>query len=757
MFFIFVDNYYTDTNIRIKYMKRLFLVLTLLIPLFVFSQNDYYPIQCEGDIPREFLEKTSVKIASDNHKSSSNSSISNRQFRRFNAINNYYVDYLLKGGKIVFGTDMNEYVNKVGFNVIDNFDGIEREEIRFYIVKSPYVNAFTTENGLIFINIGLIAQLENEAQLAYVISHELVHYKYHHSLNTYKEKNRSTYDRGTISRNSSEARMVEYSHDQEFMADSLGFLEAYSKMGYDFDQVINLFDVLLYSNLPFDEIEFKKDFFNDSNYIVDEKYIMKEVDLISNPEDYDDSHSSHPNVKKRRSNMIDLVTDFDSDNRNLYLISKKDFQKLQKEARFEMSNLFISNLEYGKAFYNSYLLLRDFPDNKYLKKTLTYSIYALAKIRMEGGLSDVLTSYKKLEGQSQRVNFFFKKIKAKNLSLLSVKWLWKYNMEYPNDAYMNDLLDDVTYALIDRYDINYSAFYVPEHSISVNSSDSSSSKPIFKKLSPEEYEELNKYDKIRYDKKFEKYYGNAHRSRSTIVKTENYKRILSTETLDENFKEYYKGVYKKVSNDNDISEGETTSEKLKIDKLVVVNPTYYFVKDGEFRINNFEEKEEIISKSFTTLSWKEGINTTLIDIMKIRESQVDKFNDLAFMNSWMYEFENVTDDDGNSKLIPWQTNYIQGIREKYNMRYISSMGVIDESYANQFSIYQLYTVFFLTALPSTIVNFALNKKMIHHFFYCVDLNTNKIIYFNIESMEGKSSQDFVNSLNYNVVNELKKL
>jgi hypothetical protein len=543
------------------------------------------------------------------------------------------------------------------------------------------------------------------------------------------------------------------------MADSLGFLEAYSKMDYDFDQVINLFDVLLYSNLPFDEIEFKKDFFNDSNYIVDEKYIMQNVELISNPEDYDDSHSSHPNVKRRRTNIIDLVTDFDSENRKLYLISKKDFHKLQKEARFEMSNLFISNLEYGKAFYNSYLLLRDFPNNKYLKKTLTYSIYALAKIKMQGGLSDVLTSYKKLEGQSQRVNFFFKKIKSKNLSLLSVKWLWKYKLEYPDDVYMSDLLDDVTYAVIDRYDVNYNTFFVPEHAVGDNLADSSSSKPKFIKLSPEEYDKLNKYDKIRYDKKFEKYYGNMHRSHTTIAKTENYKRILSTETLDKDFKAYYKGVYKKVNSDSDnkISKSETTLEKLKIDKLVLVNPVYYYVKDGEFRINNFEEKEEIISKSFTKLSWKEGINTTLIDIMNIRESEVDKFNDLAFMNSWMYEFESVTDDEGNSKLIPWQTNYIQGIREKYNMQYISSMGVIDESYANSLSMYQLYSVFFLTALPPTIIKYALNKKMIHHFFYCVDLNTNKIVYFNIESMEGNSSQDFVNSLNYNVVNELKKL
>ena len=737
-------------------MKILFAVLFLLAPVLIFSQNNYYPIQCEGDIPSEFLEKTSVKIYSDNKKNDSkNSDISKRQLKTFNAINNYYVDYLLKGGKIVFGTSMNDYVDRVGNNVIDNFDGIERNEIKFYIVKSPYVNAFTTENGFVFINIGLIAQLENEAQLAYIISHELVHYKYHHSINTYSEKNKIKYSSSTITRNTNEAHMVEYSHEQEFMADSLGFIEAFSNMDYDFDQVINLFDVLLYSNLPFDEIEFDKDFFNDANYKVSKKYILQDVDLISNPEDYDDSHSTHPNVKKRRTNMIDLVTNYDSNGKKIFIISKDEFKKLQKEARFEMSNLFISNLEYGKALYNSYLLLQEFPDNKYLKKTLTYSIYALAKMKMKGNVNDVLASYKKVEGQSQRVNFFFKKIKTKNLALLSIKWLWKYTQEYPNDFYMSDLLDDVTIATIEIYDIKYNQFYVPNVNVSSDSeiSDSTIIKPKFKKLSKEEYTALNKYDKIRYDKKYERYYGSSHRVTKNIVKTENYKNILSTELLDKDFVTYYKTKYKKYSNSDEEEEGE----KLKIDKLVLVNPVYYYVKNGDLKINNFEEKEAKITKSFRTIAWNEGVNVSLVDILEIKDNQVDKFNDLAFMNSWMLEFENVTDEDGNTILIPWQTNYLQGIREKYNMRYISSMGVYEDRSKKEQSFYKLIGLAFLTAIPTTIGSFIGDEKMIYHFFYCVDLQTNKVVLYNIEGISGNSSQDFVNALNYNVIYELKKL
>lgn len=47
--------------------------------------------------------------------------------------------------------------------------------IRPYIVKDADINAFTTGGDSIFINAGLIAAMESEAQLAFVIAHEIAH------------------------------------------------------------------------------------------------------------------------------------------------------------------------------------------------------------------------------------------------------------------------------------------------------------------------------------------------------------------------------------------------------------------------------------------------------------------------------------------------------------------------------------------------------------------------------------------------------
>ena len=47
--------------------------------------------------------------------------------------------------------------------------------LRSYIIKEADVNAFTPGGGYIFINAGLLAAMENEAQFASVVAHEIAH------------------------------------------------------------------------------------------------------------------------------------------------------------------------------------------------------------------------------------------------------------------------------------------------------------------------------------------------------------------------------------------------------------------------------------------------------------------------------------------------------------------------------------------------------------------------------------------------------
>ena len=53
---------------------------------------------------------------------------------------------------------------------------------RIRVLEEPYLNAFALPHGVVFVNTGLLARMENEAQLAALLGHELTHFTHRHSL-----------------------------------------------------------------------------------------------------------------------------------------------------------------------------------------------------------------------------------------------------------------------------------------------------------------------------------------------------------------------------------------------------------------------------------------------------------------------------------------------------------------------------------------------------------------------------------------------
>ena len=58
----------------------------------------------------------------------------------------------------------------------------EAIRIRVYAIKDPSLNAFTYPTGSIYLHTGLLARLENEAQLGIVLGHEMTHATHRHAL-----------------------------------------------------------------------------------------------------------------------------------------------------------------------------------------------------------------------------------------------------------------------------------------------------------------------------------------------------------------------------------------------------------------------------------------------------------------------------------------------------------------------------------------------------------------------------------------------
>ncbi len=134
------------------------------------------------------------------------------------------------------------------------------------ILRDPLINAFALPNGSIYLNSGLMGTLENEAQLAGVVAHEIIHVRNRHGYQSFRSYRKKAIAWNILSLASSvtlggtaigasvravaassqvllEYSILGYSRDLEREAD-MGSLILVGKTKYDSRQIPRVFEVL---------------------------------------------------------------------------------------------------------------------------------------------------------------------------------------------------------------------------------------------------------------------------------------------------------------------------------------------------------------------------------------------------------------------------------------------------------------------------------------------------------------------------------
>lgn len=143
--------------------------------------------------------------------------------------------------------DLTRYVSEIGNRLAL---GVERKGIfyRFRVLDSPAVNAFALPGGYVFIYRGLIDKLDNEAQLAAVIGHEIAHVDLRHCIERYQyqlklKEMKLPSDLGALADFARGIGSQTYSQQQELAADAHGWKLAVDA-GYDPDGARSLMALL---------------------------------------------------------------------------------------------------------------------------------------------------------------------------------------------------------------------------------------------------------------------------------------------------------------------------------------------------------------------------------------------------------------------------------------------------------------------------------------------------------------------------------
>jgi len=126
-------------------------------------------------------------------------------------------------------------------------------DVRVYLVRTPLFNASMAPNGMMQVWSGLMLRVDNEAQLAAVLGHEIGHYLAHHSVERLRDaKSRSAFGQflgmfglvGAVGQIGMIAGMFAYGREHEREADAIG-VSLMRNAGYDAAEAAKVWENLL--------------------------------------------------------------------------------------------------------------------------------------------------------------------------------------------------------------------------------------------------------------------------------------------------------------------------------------------------------------------------------------------------------------------------------------------------------------------------------------------------------------------------------
>jgi hypothetical protein len=90
-----------------------------------------------------------------------------------------YAQQIEQSAKLVQDPVINEYVNRIGQNLVRNSDA--KVPFTIKVIDSDEINAFALPGGFFYVNSGLILAADEEAELAGVMAHEIAHVAARHA------------------------------------------------------------------------------------------------------------------------------------------------------------------------------------------------------------------------------------------------------------------------------------------------------------------------------------------------------------------------------------------------------------------------------------------------------------------------------------------------------------------------------------------------------------------------------------------------
>lgn len=733
-----------------------FLIFTLMVH-FASSQDfsNYTSLKCEGNIPEDFTTLSSKKFESSKRSISKNDDRRTRKAKEtFYLESSFGIDEMLQSGLILFNDTVSRYVNRVADELLKK-DPDLRKKIRIYTMKSAKVNAFTTPGGIIFICTGLIARLNNEAELAFILSHEIVHYQKHHSMKQYIkdkeiEKGKGIYKR--LDYDESQLESYKFSKSQELDADKGGW-SIFEKSSYSKTIVNSTMDLLLYSYLPYNNREVPFSMFEEHNYSFPKGYFPDSIKSISAEDDYDDDYYTHPNIKTRRTALHNQVKD--STSGSLFILNEEDFIQVKKICRYENCVQLLRTNRYPEAIYDANLLIHDYGESYFLNMIIAKGLYGIAKYKNYEAYDDIAYDFEKSAGYMYETAYFFYMIPRIEANVLALRYVADMKSDFPGDLSLNAMYTGLVSDLVNLNDLSAEDFFLEFKEIPDSGIVKADTIPRqkTKKLKGVDTREFtyaySKPVKLQGDQSND-YYKYAFVN--LFAKTDLKKDLENSKTIkqDELSKKEVRKLQKKERHE------EKYGISLGLDKVLFISPFYAkwtnLRKVHQQYIASEEAKINLVNKIRHSAN-EVHLDYELLDGKLLGITDTEKFNDLAIIKTWLSE--KLRHDDMGMEAS--NTTDFRKVMLKYGTENLCFMGVagIKEKHTGRGAILAL-TILFYPMLPYGIYYFFHPANYTYFLTLVADANTGEFKMKYLNFVRASDSNSIQNSNIYYIMQQIKR-
>lgn len=699
-------------------MKQFYLAALLVASCTLAKAQDFDNFQTllpQGPVPKDFTERSSVKVAVDVTSIEEKKARVRKAKRKFFLESTYSIDGFLTGGSVLFNDEVSVYLASVLNELLKPYPELQNK-IRIYAVKSPVVNAYTTNNGIIFVNLGLLARMETEAQLAFVLSHEIVHFQKKHVINAYVNNVEITRGRGDYRKLSMQDKSFvksKYSKELESEAD-LGGVEIFMKSSYKRDSIHQVFDILKTADFPLIwGPSFNSQIFEEGKYTFPDTLDLAALRRPKLDENTDDSESTHPSTRKRKRAVARKIGNGGAGDD--FKISKAQFFKTRKLAQFDLCRTHLLEHSFLEALALAVSLQRETPDSHYLRETIAKALYGIARKKLG---HDFKYDEDVWVGEPERIAAFINRQSSYEISVLALRELYKCLEQSPGNEELSLMVDDLIETWAEAEDIDELA---EEFKRAASESDITALDHPYTQYAFLGFKDVNAFFE-RFDKHVD------------IVAKKKAERHVRKKRKKRN-----KGT------------------KVDVSKVVVVSPFYKKYDLRKKQKVRHQESEEILVNINDKISEAGGrldLSTEIINTHTMTASQVNIMRSNSVLNDWIEE-QMRTDDD---KMVSPIHNEAMALAKLHKTEHFVWMGGVSYKHRRHWKLfYTLLGVSISPIAPLSAIYLASGGETNTMYFALVfNVHTEQLEVVDLRSMPLKDNMHLMRSNIYYTLFKLKK-